>query len=364
MELKNILKRTIVASIMLFTAVSIIGSGGTVSAIPYQAGNNNGTTYPAFNIFTGTPSEGDESDFFRGKEETNPGASTNVVNSACADGTRMTLRVYVHNGANPDQNQGGSGPGVAHGTKVRVQLPGGPTSSFNPAAVVSATNASTVSDNMTINCGGRNVNLSYVAGSARQFSVPGGTQGLSDSIVTTGAPIGTYSPNGDMWGCWEQRVWVTLTVVVQAPPVVQPSLGECRSTDVNAESNRRVTVNINNVFVSNATIVGYRTDYGDGTVINTQTSNHTYAADGNYTISSSVQIRFADGRTEWVTSVGCARSVTFENGQPPVVTPPTTPTPSAPLVLPNTGAGSVVAIFAGVTGLSTLAYSVVARRFS
>lgn len=45
---------------------------------------------------------------------------------------------------------------------------------------------------------------------------------------------------------------------------------------------------------------------------------------------------------------------------------PETPkeTPATPESLPNTGPGSVLAIFAGVTVLSTLAYSVVTRRLS
>lgn len=45
---------------------------------------------------------------------------------------------------------------------------------------------------------------------------------------------------------------------------------------------------------------------------------------------------------------------------------PKTPDPKkpTPTTLPNTGAGSVLAIFAGVTALSSLAYSAVARRSS
>lgn len=361
-KLKSIKKALLVALASVVTTVIV---ASPVAAIPYQGANTPALPSPAFNQYTGVPSQGDESDFLRGRESGN-GSFVNNVSSACNNGQEFSLQVYVHNGADQNGNNNGSGPSVAHGTRVRIQLPGGTTSSFNPSATISSSNAGTVSDNMTINCGGRNVNLSYVTGSAVQVNTLSGTQALSDSIVTTGAPIGTMSPNGDVWGCWDQRVFVYLKVKVEVVPVIPQSLGECRSTDVNAESNRRVTVNINNVFVDNATIVGYRTDYGDGTVINTQNSNHTYANDGTYTITSSVQIRFADGRTEWVTANGCIRNVTFRNGEPPIVTPPTPGGSSSINVttLPNTGAGAVAGIFAGVTTLSTLAYSVISRRFS
>ncbi|MBI5357291.1 PKD domain-containing protein [Candidatus Saccharibacteria bacterium] len=359
MKLRKILNKLAAATAAMTFASVVVLSGGVVTAIPYQAGANNGTNYPAFNVFTGTPSEGDESDFFKGKEETNSGPSTNVVNSACNDGTRFTLRVYVHNGANPDTNQGGSGPGVAHGTKVRVQLPGANASTFTPSATISATNATTVSDNMTINCGGKTVKLSYVNGSARQFSSLSGTQGLNDSIVTSGAAIGTYSPNGDVWGCWDQRVYVTLTVLVNDIPNEVTSLGECRVLDVTPAANRTINVNLNGQ-VTNATIVGYHVDYGDGSSSTQQTSTHQYAQDGTYIIRGTVTVRFADGTTAERTATSCVKQVTFRGDRPPEVVPPTT----TPTELPKTGPGAIVATFLAVTSISSAAYYAIVRKFA
>lgn len=195
--------------------VSAFALAATASAIPYSGTTTPGLNYPAFNVYTGTPSVGDESDFLRGKEEASTGY-INDVNSACTNGTRYTVRVYVHNAADQNKNDGGNGPSVAKNSQVKVNLPASTTaSSFSLSSVVSASNATAVSDSMTINCGGKTVALSYVSGSAKQFTVPGGTQALNDSIVAGGAPIGTQSPNGDVWGCWDQRVWVTLTLEVK-----------------------------------------------------------------------------------------------------------------------------------------------------
>ncbi len=64
----------------------------------------------------------------------------------------------------------------------------------------------------------------------------------------------------------------------------------------------------------------------------------------------------------------CATQVTYSPNQPPVVTPPTTITPASsvtPSELPNTGAGSVVGMFAAVTAAGAAGYRfVLGRRLS
>lgn len=358
-KLKSIKKGLLLALASVVTTVIV---ASPVAAIPYQGANTPALPSPAFNQYTGVPSQGDESDFFRGRESGN-GAFTNNVSSACNNGQEFSLQAYVHNGADQTQNNNGSGPSVAHGTKIRVALPGNSTAaSFPINAQLTSSNAGGMSDGLTINCGSKTVKLSYVAGSAVQVNTLSGTQALSDSIVTTGASIGTMSPNGDVWGCWDQRVFVYLKVKVEVVPETPQSLGECKMVDLQAEADRKVTVNVTGS-VTNATIVGYKIDFGDGTTSDKQSDSHQYAKDGTYTITTSVQIRFADGHTEWKTATSCMKVVTFESGKPPeiTVTPPTSTTVTS---LPNTGPGAVLAIFAGVTGLSTLAYSVLARRFS
>ena len=139
------------------------------------------------------------------------------------------------------------------------------------------------------------------------------------------------------------------------------STAECKATDVKIGTGRNVTVAINTT-VNNATIVGYKIDFGDGTTANTQTANHTYTKDGTYKIVGSVEVKFADGTTRSVNADNCVKNVTFKADEPPVVVP-TPVTPVTPIALPNTGAGSIAAIFGAVTTIATLAFSVVSRRF-
>ncbi|MCA9345123.1 hypothetical protein KC871_00690 [Candidatus Saccharibacteria bacterium] len=61
---------------------------------------------------------------------------------------------------------------------------------------------------------------------------------------------------------------------------------------------------------SNTKIDGYKIDFGDGTVVNKQSANHTYAADGKYTIVAHVSGKVND-KTKTVTSAGCTKSVEF-----------------------------------------------------
>jgi uncharacterized protein Veg len=369
MKGKNTMKAILVikkATIATVAAVlmSAYALTAQVSAIPYTS-THPGTNYPAFNVFTGVPNEGDESDFLRGKEETNPAASTTDVQSACENGTRYRLRVYVHNSANQTLNA--SGQGIARDTKVRVALPGqGEASSFNFSSVISASNATSVSDTMTIKCAnGKKVKLSYVPGSATQFTGHTGTKPLNDSIVTTGAKVGTTEPDGNVLGCFGQRVWVTLVVKVEEvkeepKPVV--SAGECKLVDIKAEAGRKVTAKVTGI-VNNAEIVGYKIDWGDGTTSNKQEDTHTYAKDGTYTITTSVQVKLHDGTVVWKTADDCVKQVTFKGEQPPKVTKKIVKKKRLPAALPEAGAAGVATAFVGVTTMSTLLYNRFGRRF-
>jgi hypothetical protein len=113
-----------------------------------------------------------------------------------------------------------------------------------------------------------------------------------------------------------------------------------------------------NAFAANgATIQRYVYNFGDGSqplITTANTATHTYGTDGNFV--TRVQVQFTVNN-ELKTAEGdqCAAPVNFAS------TPPKTTT--TPGKLPETGAGSVAAIFSGVTALSTLAYHVVMRRF-
>lgn len=349
-----------VLAVVLLAAVFI----GRASAIPYSGDSTPSAPSPAFNVYTGTPDFGDEHDFFRGKVAGSTGDSTNVVNAACETGTRFTLWIYVHNGASQYQNGDGNGPSVAKDTKVKVDLKNAnAASSFNPDATISARNAASVTDGMKINCtNGKTVTLSYKNGTAVQHMWNGGKAPVSDSIVTTGAPVGTNSPDGNMWGCWEQRIVVTLDVEVTEKPQPKPSKGECKVTDVKPLGGRKISAKVTEKNVENAQVVGYKIDWGDGSSSNKQEDTHEYAKDGKYIITGYVQIKFANGDVKYVTAADCAKEVTFKPDTP--VTPVTPPT-GGPTTMPVTGPGDVAAIFAAVSVAAGVAYRFyIARRFN
>lgn len=359
--IKQYLKSTIIAFIAL-ALIAMIALAPKVQAIPYSGDTTPPAPSPAFNVYTGVPSEGNESDFFRGKVEGATTPSVNDLSTTCETGKRLQLRVYVHNGASQYQNNNGTGPSVAKDTKVKVALPGSQASNFTPSATISSSNAGSVSDTMTITCSdGRVVTLNYIAGSAKQYTQTG-SKPLSDSIVTTGAPVGTMNPDGNVWGCWEQRVYVTLVVEIKESEKPKTPKYECKATDVKVDdsSARKVTATVNGVAINGATIVGYEINWGDGSKSSAQTDTHTYSKDGTYTIKGRVLVKLPNGEEKWVDSTNCTKTVTFENGKP--VTPVTPVTPEVPTTLPDTGAGEIFGLFSATSAAGAAAHHVYNRR--
>ena len=351
------------AAVISFVLIAVLGTA-RVAAVPYTGADTPPAPSPAFNIYTGVPTDGDESDFLRGKVASDT-TSVNNVNSTCETGKRFMLRVYVHNGASQYENGTGNGPSVAKNTKVKVTLPGNEASSFNPSAAISASNAATVNDTMNLTCSdGKTVKLKYVAGTAEQFNQASGVQKISDSIVTTGAAIGTTGPNGDMWGCWDQRVLVRLIVEVEEvkPPVVSDAVCKLENgAFVVTDDKKRTVKGTVKVDLTNATVVSYLINWGDGSSSTRQSDEHTYAKDGKYTIQASVVVKLNDGTTKTVNGSNCATVVEFKEGKPPVVVPPTV-TPPTVTTLPKTGPASVFSIFAATSIIGAVLHRMYTAR--
>jgi len=84
---------------------------------------------------------------------------------------------------------------------------------------VSADNAQPQIVSDTVDFSGNGAfNLEYIPGSAREYNnaVPGGMT-LSDSIVSTGAPVGYRSPTDTFPGCFQYTAIVTIKVRVKKP---------------------------------------------------------------------------------------------------------------------------------------------------
>jgi len=350
----NLLKKLAIQATGLIAGLLIVT--GTAHAIPYTGPTTPPSPVPAFNVFTGNnlpapmPTDG-EQDFFQGRvpvggninDPTTP--FTDPVNSDCTNGQIVQLHIYVHNGASQYDNNNGTGPSVMHGAQVKVALPSATqkATQFQPVATLSANNAASASDSVTINCNGSPVELQYVPGSASQYSIGSGVVPLSDNIVSTGVPIQSEKVPGDVWGCWNERVYVILQVKVVVPPTPKSIPPTCDLLKV--EASGQVAKLDLNYTPNDAKDVTISVDFGNGVVEVLQPSQfpftYQYPAAGNYTITATVKSsNFAP-----VTSDTCKGVVSSTT---PPITPPTTPpvTPATPTELINTGPGSLVGIFA------------------
>lgn len=366
----NFIKKASLAfTSMVLTAGIFFSAGIAHATIPYAGADTTPSPTPAFNVFTGVDQGvGNEPDFLRARVPVaTPDTSTPYVDplsASCDAGQKIQMRVYVHNGTSVSLNENGTGPGIAHGTKVKVTVPTVEASTFTPNATISSTNVASVNDTATINCNGKVVKLKFVAGSASQFSIGTGTVALPDTIVTTGAAISSEGVSGDVWACWNERVYVILTVQVEevpTPPIAVTSCDLLVNTGKIADNKygfKVTTTATNGAALKDITYV-----YSDGTTEKAgATTTHLYT-DTNPTKHVTATANFTvPGSTAVVskTSDKCKTDITVPVVTPPVATPPAVL--AATTTLPNTGMGSVVGIFAGTTILGAFLYRMRALR--
>ena len=294
---------------------------------------------------------------------------TDVTNAKPDDVVRVQL--WHHNRENP------AGP-LANNVKVHFSVPTNFGKSHDITGTSSADNAPTISDATTVNTGQEETKVEFIPGSSKfrfnkgaqdgrtecetGFNYPPAscyaTVSLPDSVITTGVNLDTFR-GGPLRGCNAHHETVIIDVVVKKktthPPV---STGMCKVATLDVFADRKVKVTVVGK-VSNAEIIGYEIDFGDGTKSNQQSAYHQYEKDGTYRIVTKVNVKYADGTTEWVTSEDCMKSITFEGEKPPVVTPVNTPSAT---VLPDTGAGDIVGAFMAISFAGMLAYRFVWLR--
>lgn len=172
---------------------------------------------PVFNSFINTPSYGDERAFVdaRRTDQTSGDVYKNVLNDVTDGSKEVVIRMYVHNNANQSTNA--SGLGIARNTKVRLAIPEGSSQTLRARGYISADNAKPALVEDTVDLVGKEeFTLDYVEGSARLYDnnkFKNGVQ-VSDSIVTSGAPIGSDAMDGNMKGCFEYEATVEVRVKV------------------------------------------------------------------------------------------------------------------------------------------------------
>jgi uncharacterized repeat protein (TIGR01451 family) len=133
------------------------------------------------------------------------------------------------------------------------------------------------------------------------------------------------------------------------------------------EGTRTVNYTVNASAAGGATINNYVFDFGDKEAAFTtdkNTASHTYAPEkGNGPFATRVKVNVAVGNeTKVAEGDQCAAAISFTPPNTPPETPGTPGTPSTPGSLPETGAGSTIAIFLAVTAAATAAYYAVVRR--
>ncbi|MBP6962120.1 hypothetical protein KBB49_01135 [Candidatus Saccharibacteria bacterium] len=305
------IKKFISASASLLTLAIALTLGLASGANARTQYNPNGTstsTTPVFNEFYDVPNGvGDEADFVRVKPAAGGNADyVNTLNDACTQGSKFTVRTYVHNGADPNFNIG-TATAIAHNTVVAMNV-----NSFNVnkkdfvfTSSVSASNAASVTDNATLKCA-NGVVLKLVPSSVKTYSKTLGFQGAPDSSVNGTLKIGSRTQgSGDVYACWDDRVTITYEVVVEVPekPVV---VKQCTLADPKRITRNKFEITAN-ATVQNTTVQSYTFTVKnaanavvDTKVFNTtalsQTYNFEQATPGTYTVNAVIMT--ADGKAD------------------------------------------------------------------
>jgi hypothetical protein len=354
--------------------------------IPYVPGQPLQTSHtPIFNPFTNIPAGvGDESDFVKLRKSngdpTVPAATNNFVdpvNANCAVGEKFDIRTYIHNGADADYNQNGNGSAVAHNVSVAMQAPLGQTGKkFTFSSTVSASNAASVTDTGTLNCGNE-VQLKLVPQTVKVYAQHLGWNNAPDSAVDGNLRVGSrVVGSGDQWGCWEDRIVVVYVVEVVAKPQVPVAV--CNAITVEKIGERKYRYGIRYTANNGATLNTVTFNFGDGNskeVTAPFTTDHEYAEAGEYDVTTKL-VFTVNGQEKVVENVKeCAATIKTSvepcptNPSLPKNSPDCAPCPipgkeglpknspecvNIPTTIPQTGIGGIIT---GLLGSSAAGYS-------
>lgn len=130
---------------------------------------------------------------------------------------------------------------------------------------------------------------------------------------------------------------------------------DCEALNVvKLDQNRTVRANAQISKSANVTLEGISINFGDGTVVNKNNVEHTYASNGSYTVTATVTFELNDENNS-VKSVKCSDKVSFKTIEKG---------PETPTQLPNTGAGSALLSIFGATSAAAAAYGYIQTKRS
>lgn len=223
--MKKALQRWAKRVLAVGTALVITASAAPIASAAFGPSrttrNYNSVTtgfdHVTFNSFTNVPGGvGDERDFMRGVQVGRDSVWSDPVNNV-EQNAEVEAKIYIHNGADGSLNDASGNPGIARNVRVRVTVPTGSKQGHEATAYISADNATpgTVYDTLTMN-GKDNgfFELSYVAGSAKLHkdgaSIPL-TSAQEQALLGSGVNI------GDIKGCFEFVQEITFRMKVKMP---------------------------------------------------------------------------------------------------------------------------------------------------
>lgn len=260
-----------------------------------------------------------------------------------------------------------------------------------------------------ISCDALKVDVNYdtktvnakVTGSASNTNITGYTINFGDTTVVnqqsathtyggTGVVTLVASVTGPVDGANQTVSSAACTKSIEfkagpPPPAAQSITCSLLTLDAVNKEKKYVKVSVKGD-AQNTKIDTYSVNFGDGTIVDKQTAEHTYAKYGDYNIVATVT-GMVDGEKKTVGGVSCTQTVSFKetpvacptnpslpendpkckpcptnpelNFDDPKCTTPVTPvtpvTPTNP-TLPNTGAGSVIGLMTGVSILGAVGH--------
>lgn len=298
-----------------------------------------GFTLPAYADSPGQLAGGP--DLYQVRNVTTNSAYSSSVSANCNDVVKYSVKL-----ANSEF-------GELQNVTIKASLANG---GMTASAVNSANQNTSVSGNVTVNH--TNGNLNYIAGSTKNYDVNGNLiKNLPDGVTAGGVNKGTLN------GSTREFVQFEAKVVCDAPPTQSLQCTVLNLTIVDQEK-RQVRASVTGQALNGATISGYSINFGDGTTVNQQTADHTYAKDGSYNVVGYVS-GTVNGNPATVTGAGCAQTAHINVTPPPKPPTPPTPTPETPVigsVIPNTGAEGIAALVAGTSGLAAAGHQLFMRR--
>jgi uncharacterized repeat protein (TIGR01451 family) len=249
-------------------------------------------------------------------------------------------------------------------------------------------------------------NTTLVPGTTKlkNSTYPNGTLLNSDAVTTNGINITSYNPGAAGYVLFDVKMPaeeklqcgvnqfrnvgiakpegmseyyntadVNMTKVC-TPPAPTPTY-TCDAFDITGDqAGKAATVsNFKQTTTNGATFANAVINWGDNTAAlttnNVKGQNHSYAADGTYTVSAVLHFT-ANGKDVTASGPNCSKTITFTSTKPPVVTPTppapvVTPVATTPVTLVNTGPGQVIGLFAVVAMVGAFAHRYfLTRRFN